>query len=92
MSLLDCGCGVGSITLDLAERVLDVAGGSGAVTRQAAHAVGAAGKVVELDISPSRLAVAASLDGQEDGRCFGGRHDSGRSAFCATGPGCAPRS
>lgn len=46
------------------ERVLDVACGSGAVTRLAAQAVGAAGRVVGLDSSPEMLAVAASVDGQ----------------------------
>lgn len=43
------------------ERVLDVACGTGIVTRHVAPMVGAAGTVVGLDISPAMLAVAHSL-------------------------------
>jgi ubiquinone/menaquinone biosynthesis C-methylase UbiE len=43
------------------ERVLDVACGTGAVTRLAAERVGTAGHVVGLDISPGMLAMARSL-------------------------------
>jgi ubiquinone/menaquinone biosynthesis C-methylase UbiE len=43
------------------ERVLDVACGTGIVTRHVAPMVGAAGKVVGLDISPVMLAVAHAL-------------------------------
>ena len=43
------------------ERVLDVACGTGIVTRRVAPMVGAAGKVVGLDISPAMLAVARAL-------------------------------
>ncbi|ABI59314.1 class I SAM-dependent methyltransferase [Nitrosomonas eutropha] len=43
------------------ERVLDVACGTGSVARQVAPLVGAAGKVVALDINPAMLAVARAL-------------------------------
>jgi SAM-dependent methyltransferase len=43
------------------ERVLDVACGTGAVARQVAPMVGAAGTVVGLDVSPAMLGVARSL-------------------------------
>jgi ubiquinone/menaquinone biosynthesis C-methylase UbiE len=43
------------------ERVLDVACGTGIVTRHVAPMVGAAGQVVGLDISPAMLAVARAL-------------------------------
>jgi SAM-dependent methyltransferase len=46
------------------ERVLDVACGSGAVTRQAAQAVGPTGQVVGLDISTEMLAVARNVNGE----------------------------
>jgi ubiquinone/menaquinone biosynthesis C-methylase UbiE len=47
------------------ERLLDVACGTGAVTRQAARNVGPTGQVVGLDLSPEALAVARSLNGPE---------------------------
>jgi ubiquinone/menaquinone biosynthesis C-methylase UbiE len=47
------------------ERVLDVACGTGVVTRLAAARVGAAGRVVGLDINAEMLAVAASLPAVE---------------------------
>lgn len=43
------------------ERVLDLACGTGAVARQVAPRVGAAGTVVGLDVSPAMLDVARSL-------------------------------
>jgi ubiquinone/menaquinone biosynthesis C-methylase UbiE len=43
------------------ERALDVACGTGSVARHVASLVGAAGKVVALDISPAMLAVARAL-------------------------------
>jgi len=43
------------------ERVLDLACGTGAVTRQVAPAVTASGSVTGLDINPAMLAVARSL-------------------------------
>ena len=43
------------------ERVLDVACGTGVVTRLAAAAVGESGSVVGLDVSPSMLGVARAL-------------------------------
>jgi ubiquinone/menaquinone biosynthesis C-methylase UbiE len=57
--------------LDLAgvrigERVLDVACGTGVVTRLAAERVGKSGRVVGLDINPSMLSVARSLESASD--------------------------
>lgn len=49
------------------ERVLDVACGSGEVTRRAAQLVGPAGRVVGLDLSPEMLAVARSVNGRDGG-------------------------
>ena len=46
--------------LKLGERVLDVACGTGVVTRLAVERVGAAGSVAGLDLNPSMLAVARS--------------------------------
>jgi ubiquinone/menaquinone biosynthesis C-methylase UbiE len=43
------------------ERALDVACGTGSVARHVAPLVGAAGKVVALDISPAMLAIARAL-------------------------------
>lgn len=45
-----------------AERVLDVACGTGIVSREAAPLVGTGGQVVALDINPSMLAVARALN------------------------------
>lgn len=53
-------------TLRPGERVLDVACGTGAVTRIAAELVGPTGSVAGLDISPSMLSVARSFP-QPDG-------------------------
>ena len=47
------------------ERVLDVACGTGVVTRLVAQRVGLAGKVVGLDLNPGMLAVAASSAANE---------------------------
>lgn len=48
-------------------RLLDVACGTGAVTRQAAQIVGPTGQVIGLDPSPEALAVARSVNGQNGG-------------------------
>ena len=48
------------------ERVLDVACGTGIVTRLAVPKVGTAGKVVGLDINAGRLAVAQSLSSDSE--------------------------
>ena len=47
--------------LQLGERVLDVACGTGVVARRAAPAVGPNGRVTGLDLNPGMLAVARSL-------------------------------
>lgn len=46
--------------LKAGERILDVACGTGVVTRLAAQAVGSSGKVTGLDLNPGMLAVARS--------------------------------
>ena len=48
-------------TLQVGETVLDVACGTGAVTRQAARQVGASGQVSALDLNPAMLEVARSV-------------------------------
>ncbi len=47
-------------SLQLGERVLDVACGTGIVARQAAPLVGAQGQVVALDMNPAMIAVATA--------------------------------
>jgi ubiquinone/menaquinone biosynthesis C-methylase UbiE len=47
------------------EHVLDVACGTGVVARQVAPVVGAAGRVIAVDISPNMLAVARSVAARE---------------------------
>jgi SAM-dependent methyltransferase len=49
------------------EQVLDLACGTGIVTRQVAPLVGETGKVVGVDISPDMLAVARGSVGKDDG-------------------------
>jgi SAM-dependent methyltransferase len=61
------------------ERVLDVACGSGVVTRQAARLVGPSGRVIGLDLSPEMLAVARSLDGSKGGAAIEWREGSADS-------------
>lgn len=51
---------IATAALQSGERVLDVACGTGVVTRLAAERVGAAGSVTGLDIHPAMLAVARS--------------------------------
>lgn len=51
---------LGAAKLKPGERVLDVACGTGVVTRLAAERVGASGKVTGLDLNPGMLAVARS--------------------------------
>jgi ubiquinone/menaquinone biosynthesis C-methylase UbiE len=53
--LVDAAC------LSNGERVLDVACGTGAVTRIAAERVGPSGKAIGLDLNPGMLAVARSI-------------------------------
>jgi ubiquinone/menaquinone biosynthesis C-methylase UbiE len=52
---------VDAARLKLGERVLDVACGTGLVTRIAAQRVGPAGRVVGIDLNPGMIAVARSL-------------------------------
>src|SRR5262249_55891612 len=49
------------------ERVLDVACGTGGVTRRVAEAVGAAGKVVGLDVNEAMLSMARTVPQRHDG-------------------------
>ena len=51
---------IGVVGLQPGERVLDVACGTGVVTRLAAECVGAGGAVAGLDVNPGMLAVARS--------------------------------
>jgi ubiquinone/menaquinone biosynthesis C-methylase UbiE len=51
---------IGVADLQPGQRVLDVACGTGVVTRRAAERVGAAGTVAGLDVNPGMLAVARS--------------------------------
>jgi ubiquinone/menaquinone biosynthesis C-methylase UbiE len=52
---------VNAARLSAGERVLDVACGTGVVTRIAAERVGPAGRLVGVDLNPAMLAVARSL-------------------------------
>ncbi len=58
------------------ERVLDVACGTGVVTRRAAQTVGATGRVVGLDLSPEALAVARGVNVGSDGAVIEWREGS----------------
>lgn len=55
---------IGRASLQLGSRVLDVACGTGAVTRAAAVTVGPSGTVVGLDRSPEMLTVARKVAGE----------------------------
>lgn len=48
------------------EHILEVACGTGTLTRHAAEIVGRQGRVVGLDLSPEMLAVAHTVDGSDD--------------------------
>jgi ubiquinone/menaquinone biosynthesis C-methylase UbiE len=52
---------VDAARLEAGERVLDVACGTGVVTRIAAKRVGATGRVVGVDLNPGMIAVARSI-------------------------------
>lgn len=67
------------------QRLLDVACGTGAVTRQAAQIVGPSGQVIGLDISPEALAVARSANGQNGGATIEWREGSADSLPFADG-------
>jgi ubiquinone/menaquinone biosynthesis C-methylase UbiE len=49
------------------ERVLDVACGTGGVTRRVAHVVGATGKVVGVDVNEGMLSMARTVPQRHDG-------------------------
>src|SRR5438132_791703 len=49
------------------ERVLDVACGTGGVTRRVAQVVGAAGKVAGLDVNEGMLSMARTVPQRHDG-------------------------
>jgi SAM-dependent methyltransferase len=53
--------------LQSGERVLDVACGTGGVTRRAAQVVGAAGKVMGIDVNEGMLSMARTVPQQHDG-------------------------
>ena len=55
---------IGRASLQAGDRVLDVACGTGAVTRVAAVKVGSSGSVVGLDMSPEMVAVAKQVTGR----------------------------
>lgn len=67
------------------ERVLDVACGTGVVTRQAAEAVGPTGRVVGLDLSPEALAVACRVNGRSNGAVIEWREGSAEKLPFADG-------
>ena len=56
------------------ERVLDVACGTGGVTRRVAQAVGAAGKVVGIDVNEGMLSMARTEPQRHDGPPIEWRH------------------
>ncbi|MCE7988798.1 MAG: methyltransferase domain-containing protein [Caldilinea sp. CFX5] len=67
------------------ERVLDVACGTGVVTRQAAEAVGPTGRVVGLDLSPEALAVACRVNERSNGAVIEWREGSAEKLPFADG-------